>query len=123
MKKLIMLALAAAPLLVRAQDDLIRKIESNKSYNTIKSDDDNKKYHFTSVIDLERTCVKNQASSGTCWSYSTNSFLESEMMRMGKEPIELSPLFSAHCVYMEKAESYVRMHGSLALAMVANVMM
>ena len=115
MKKLIMLALAAAPLLVHAQDDLIRKIESNKSYNIIKSDDDNKKYHFTSVIDLERTCVKNQASSGTCWSYSTNSFLESEMMRMGKEPIELSPLFSAHCVYMEKAESYVRMHGSLGL--------
>ncbi len=113
MKKIIILALTLSPLLSHAQDDLIRKIESNKSYNNYKSDDDNKKYHFSSIIDLERTCVKNQASSGTCWSYSTNSFLESEMMRMGKEPIELSPIFSAHCVYMDKAVNYVRMHGSL----------
>jgi bleomycin hydrolase len=115
MKKLLMLALAATPLLVSAQDDLIRKIESNRSYNTTKfTYDDDRKYHFTPLINLERTCVKNQASSGTCWSYSTNSFLESEMMRMGKQPIEMSPIFTAHCVYIEKAENYVRMHGSLA---------
>ena len=102
------------PLLSHAQDDLIRKIESNKSYTSIKNDDPKNKYVFNRIIDLERTSVKNQASSGTCWSYSTNSFLESEMMRMGKEPIELAQLFSAHNVYVEKAESYVRMHGSLA---------
>lgn len=114
MRKLTLLALAFAPLLTYAQDDLIRKIESNRSYTLYKGDDDNKKYHFSSIIDLERTSVKNQASSGTCWSYSTNSFLESEMMRMGKEPIELAQIYSAHCVLMEKAESYVRMHGSVA---------
>ena len=114
MRKLIILVFALSSLLARAQDDLIRKLESNKSYATYKGDDNNKKYHFYSVIDLERTCVKNQASSGTCWSYSTNSFLESEMMRMGKEPIELAEIFSAHCVYMDKAETYVRMHGAIS---------
>jgi bleomycin hydrolase len=105
------------PWLANAQDDLIRKIESNRSYSTMpakRSSEPDNKYHFTTLINLERTCVKNQASSGTCWSYSTNSFLESEMMRMGKEPIELSPLFSAHCVYLDKGENYVRMHGAVS---------
>ena len=46
--------------------------------------------------------------------YSTNSFIESEMMRMGKQPIKLAEIFSAHCVYIDKADNYVRMHGSVA---------
>jgi bleomycin hydrolase len=123
MKKLFVLAMSAAPIIATAQDDLIRKLESNHSYTTTqivkntdkpKKEAPNSKYKFNHLIDLERTCVKNQASSGTCWSYATNSFLESEMMRMGKEPIELAPIFSAHCVYMDKAENYVRMHGAVA---------
>jgi bleomycin hydrolase len=114
MKKITIFGLLVLPLFVRAQDDLIRKIESNKSYNTNNSVTDDKKYHFTKLIDLEHTGVCNQASSGTCWSYSTNSFLESEMMRMGKEPIKLAEIYSAHCVYMDKAENYVRMHGSVS---------
>jgi bleomycin hydrolase len=126
------LALSVLPFVGRAQDDLIRRIESNKRYEEPKraaksttttntatssassvSTTADEKYQFTKLIDLEHTGVKNQASSGTCWSYSTNSFLESEMMRMGKEPIELSPIFSAHCVYLDKAENYVRMHGAV----------
>jgi len=126
MKKLTIFALALSPVLAHAQDDLIRKIESNHSYtntdntpktvklNTAKKEEAGNKYKFNSLIDLERTKVKNQASSGTCWSYSTNSFLESEMMRMGKEPIELAQIYSAHCVYKDKAENYVRMHGAVS---------
>jgi len=116
MKKISLLAFGLLPVLVHAQDDLIRKIESNKSYVTAPNSDadDDKKYHFNTIIDLEHTGVRNQASSGTCWSYSTNSFLESEMIRMGKEPIELSPIFSAHCVYKDKAENFVRMHGGIS---------
>ena len=116
MKKIIILAFAICPFLGYAQDDLIRKIESNKSYSTPKpsGDNDQTKYYFNTLIDLEHTDVCNQASSGTCWSYSTNSFLESEMMRMGKQPIKLAEIFSAHCVYIDKAETYVRMHGSVA---------
>lgn len=113
MKKLTILGFLLLPALAHAQDDLIRKIESNKSYVTV-VDEDNTKYHFTKLIDLEHTDVCNQASSGTCWSYSTNSFLESEMMRMGKQPIKLAEIFSAHCVYMDKADNYVRMHGAIS---------
>lgn len=116
MKKLTIFGFLMLPTFVFAQDDLIRKIESNKSYNTIKTtgDNDDRKYRFTKLIDLEHTDVCNQASSGTCWSYSTNSFIESEMMRIGKPPIKLAEMFSAHGVYMDKAENYVRMHGSVA---------
>ena len=35
-------------------------------------------YKFTVVKENPVTSIKNQASSGTCWSYSTISFLESE---------------------------------------------
>src|ERR1700742_3418982 len=100
MKKLAMLVAMALPLIANAQDDLVKKLENNKS------DSAKKKYQFTNVIDLGTTSVKNQASSGTCWSYSTNSFLESEMMRMGKEPIELAEMYSARCVYTDKAVAY-----------------
>lgn len=115
MKKITILGLLLLPFFAQAQDDLIRRIENNKSYTTPSAKDgDDKKYHFTKIIDLEHTDVCNQASSGTCWSYSTNSFLESEMMRLGKQPIKLAEMFSAHGVYMDKAENYVRMHGSVA---------
>jgi len=115
MKKLVVVLLAVVPFIAKAQDDLIRKIESNQNYVTNKPKDTGAvdttaKFRFKDVIDLDHTDVKNQASSGTCWSYSTNSFLESEMIRLGKEPIELSQLFSAHYVYEEKADVMVRMH-------------
>ena len=113
MKKLWIAVLILTPFASGAQDELIKKIESNHSYVKSKDgqpDDSTKKFHFRDLIDLEHTSVKNQASSGTCWSYSTNSFLESEMIRMGKEPVELSALFSAHNEYVEKAGIMVRMH-------------
>lgn len=97
-----------APLFVQAQDELVKKLERNTS------DSAKSKFKFTKQIDLERTSVKVQGSSGTCWSYATNSFLESEMIRMGKDPVELSQIYSARKVYTEKAETYIRMHGSVA---------
>lgn len=113
MKKLSIIAFILLPLAAVAQDNLISKLDANKSENTAKDDYD-KKYHFTKLINLENTSVKNQASSGTCWSYSTNSFLESEMIRMGKTPVDLAELYSARRVYEEKAENYVRMHGAVS---------
>ena len=108
MKKLLLFVAVVMPLLVSAQDDLVKKLDANKS------DSSKKKFSFTPVINLERTDVKNQGSSGTCWSYSTNSFLESEMIRMGKKPVDLAEIFTARNVYVDKAENYVLMHGALA---------
>ncbi|MBS1587083.1 MAG: aminopeptidase [Bacteroidetes bacterium] len=108
MKKVLMLWAAVLPFVATAQDDLIKKLDANKS------DDARQKFVFTDIINLERTSVKNQASSGTCWSYSTNSFLESEMIRAGRPKVDLAEIYSARMVYEEKADNYVRMHGALS---------
>ena len=92
-----------------AQDNLVNSLKDNQSANS------KDKFTFTPVINVEATSVKNQKSSGTCWSYSTNSFLESEMIRMGKKPVDLADLYSARNVYVEKGINYVRMHGALTL--------
>lgn len=94
---------------VLAQDILVNSLKVNASEKSKES------FVFTDVINLASTSVKNQGSSGTCWSYSANSFLESEMIRLGKEPVELSQIFSARNAYVEKGKNYVRMHGSLTL--------
>lgn len=108
MKKLLLIALACAPLMSMAQDDLVKKLDANKS------DSAKKKFEFKTILRLDCTDVKSQGSSGTCWSYSTNSFLESEIMRMGKKPVDLAEIFTARNVYVEKAENYVRMHGAVS---------
>src|SRR3954468_19006722 len=73
-------------------------------------------YKFTVVKNMETTAVKNQAKSNTCWSFSSNSFLESELIRMGKPRVELSEMFVVHHAYLDKAEKYVRMHGNTNFA-------
>lgn len=76
--------------------------------DTIKS-----KYQFESVIDLPTTSVKDQHRSGTCWSFSAISFIESEVLRMGGDTLDLSEMFVVRNCYSKKAERYVRMHGEI----------
>ena len=92
-----------------AQDDLINKVKDQGS-------DSETGYQFETLIDLEATPVKNQGRSATCWSYATTSFVESEMIRMGKDPVDISEMYTVRMVYLDKAEKYVRMHGHLNFA-------
>jgi bleomycin hydrolase len=73
-------------------------------------------YEFTEVKNLDATDVKNQYRSGTCWSYSALSFIESELIRMGKGNFNLSEMYVVRKTYEDKAEKYVRMHGNLNFA-------
>lgn len=68
-------------------------------------------YKFTDVKRLPTTGVKSQDRAGTCWSWSTISFLESEMMRLGKDSVSLSPMYVVWNTYHGKADKYVRMNG------------
>lgn len=70
-------------------------------------------YVFTNLVDLPATKVKSQGSSGTCWSFSSISFIESEALRIGKESLDLSDMFIVRECYNAKAEKYVRLHGML----------
>lgn len=66
-------------------------------------------YQFTEVVKLPATPVKNQASTGTCWCFATTSFLESELLRMGKGTYDLSEMFIVRQKYMNQLQdNYLR---------------
>ncbi len=68
-------------------------------------------YVFTLKKDIEATAVQNQNRTGTCWSFSALSFMESELIRLGKGKHKLSEMYVVRKAYEDKAENYVRMHG------------
>jgi aminopeptidase C len=70
-------------------------------------------FKFTIVKQNKISSVKNQASSGTCWCFSTIGFFESELLRMGKPELDLSEMFIVHKTYSDKADKYVRMNGTI----------
>ena len=73
-------------------------------------------YRFTDTKIIPTTAVKDQSRSGTCWCFSTLSFLESEILRAGGPAMHLSEMWIVRHSFMDKAEKYVRMHGSLNFA-------
>ena len=82
---------------------------------------DPKDYQFTTVKELPVTPVKNQYRSGTCWCFSTLSFLESEIIKAKgiKDPAlypDFSEMFVVRKAYYDKAIKYVRMDGFLNFA-------
>lgn len=70
-------------------------------------------YKFTEDIRLKTTPVKNQYRSGTCWSFSAISFLESELLRMGKGEFDLSEMWAVRNCYYDKGVKTVRLSGAL----------
>lgn len=69
-------------------------------------------YEFEMVKEIKTTPVKNQANTGTCWSFATTSFVETELMRMGKGEYILSPMFNVRYSYLPKAVNYIRYSGT-----------
>ena len=68
-------------------------------------------YEFKMVDKIECTPVKSQGKTGTCWSFATSSFLESEVIRKGKGYHDLSEMFVVRNVYKDKAKNYVLRQG------------
>lgn len=69
-------------------------------------------YQFTMVVDLPATSVKDQQSSGTCWAFSGLSFLESELIRMGKGEHDLAEMWLVQADYHLRAIDFVRWQGA-----------
>ena len=66
-------------------------------------------YQFTTVVSQKTTPVKNQAATGTCWCFATTSFMESELLRMGKGEYDLSEMFIVRQKYMNQLnDNYYR---------------
>ena len=78
-------------------------------------------FTFTTVKANPITSIKNQASSGTCWSFSAISFLESEAIRLcnikdeAKYP-DFSEFYVVSTSYKERAEKYIRLDGKLGFS-------
>ncbi len=68
-------------------------------------------YEFTVDKLVACTPVKSQDRTGTCWSFATASFIESELMRKGIEDIDLSEIFVVRNIYIDKARNYVLRQG------------
>jgi len=57
----------------------------------------------------------NQGLTGTCWSFSGISFLESEIYRLTEKRIKLSEMYVVYWEYLEKARYYVQKRGNMFL--------
>ncbi|HXP49198.1 MAG TPA: C1 family peptidase, partial [Bacteroidia bacterium] len=74
-------------------------------------------YKFTITKSIESTPVQSQGKTGTCWSFSTLSFFESEVMRIKHiKDVKLSEMYVVRKTYPLKADNYIRMHGKASFA-------
>lgn len=97
LRLLTLIALIALCLPTRAQEE-VRRLDGTP-------------YAFTVEVDLAATPVKSQGASGTCWSFSTLSFLESELLRQGQGAYDLSEMYVVRKIYEAKAAHYLRFQG------------
>src|SRR5665647_3469892 len=56
--------------------------------------------------------TQSQGNAGTCWSFSTTSFYESEVLRLQNKKVEISEIYFAYCEYIEKAR-IMKMYGAV----------
>jgi bleomycin hydrolase len=71
---------------------------------------------FKITEQIETTSVKNQDKTGTCWSFATISFLESEAIRLGNDKPDLSEMYIVKEIYRQKAKDYIRFHGNITFS-------
>ena len=71
------------------------------------------KYTFKTIKDIKASNVKSQGKTGTCWSFSASSFIESEIYRKTKKTVDISEMFTVRNTYDDKAWNYVMRQGKI----------
>lgn len=69
------------------------------------------KLQINPAVPLSCTNVKDQSMSSTCWSFASNSFIESELLRMGNREFDLSEMFTARLAYLQKIKTHLQTGG------------
>ncbi|MDD3003524.1 C1 family peptidase [Flavobacterium sp.] len=69
------------------------------------------KYDFQTLKDIETEPVQAQGITGTCWSFSSTSFLEAEILRINGKKIDLSEMYNVRHTYPKKAWNYLMRQG------------
>lgn len=67
---------------------------------------------FTIDKEIKHLPVISQGSTGTCWSFATTSFLESEIIRIGLPEVDLSEMYFVYFGYIDKAKQYLMYEGN-----------
>jgi bleomycin hydrolase len=102
MKRLLTLLIIVAAITASAQNDR----------PSIKVAQD--KFGFVDSLRLDCPEVADQQMSGTCWCFSSLSFIESEMMHNGNpNPPNLSETFIVRQNYIDRAIKHVMLHGKM----------
>ena len=78
---------------------------------TVNAQEKVSEYKFETVYDIPVTSVKSQGQTGTCWSFSTTSFIEAEILRLTGKNIDLSEMYNARIVYPQKAQNFIGRQG------------
>ncbi|MEO0478203.1 MAG: C1 family peptidase [Planctomycetota bacterium] len=60
---------------------------------------------------LDEAPALSQGRTGTCWSFATTSFFETEILRLTGERVDLSELYAVRYAYLEKAKRYIEAKG------------
>lgn len=66
---------------------------------------------FVGAKTIPHTSVKDQANTGTCWSFSVVSLIESQSIRNGLGSFDLSEMFTVRNAYRDKARNYILRQG------------
>lgn len=64
------------------------------------------------IKELPAGTVKFQGGTNTCWSFSTTSMIETRMIQNDNEDIDISEIFTARNMYIEKAKRYILSNGT-----------
>jgi len=75
------------------------------SFNIPVSKDEFKSYWHNQPV--------SQGNTNTCWSFSTTSFIESEVYRTTGQKVRLSEMYTVYYEYIERAENWVKTRGNM----------
>ena len=70
-------------------------------------------FKFTDKVIVKTSPVQDQNQSGTCWCFSADTFLESEILNSQGREVDLSEMYTVRMCYEEKALRFVRMYGQV----------
>ena len=94
------------------------KGDYDKTENTkLKIDQTNKDYP-TNPLAYKTIWYNNllsQGNTGTCWSFSTSSFMESEVQRITGKEVNLSEMYTVYWEYVERTKYFVKNKGKMHL--------
>ena len=86
----------------------ISLFSQEKENSSSEKDTTSKKFNVIKAV--WATPYKSQGETGTCWCFSTTSFLESEAHRLGRGDFEISQMYIVYNAYIEKALRHINSH-------------